>query len=342
MIRYPYTGEGSQGFHHVKGSYPDAFLLGLWRSMLRLRIIEEEIEKQYHKDEMKSPIHLVIGHEAANVGACAALRPTDHVWTSHRTHGVYLAKGGDLKAMMAELFCRTTGCVASRGGSMHLLDKKVGVAGGSALVAGSVPVATGDALAAQLKKLDRVSVSFAGDASLEEGAYWEAVNFAALRKLPIVYFCENNFYSVCSPLWKRQPEGVDLCRKAAGFCVETIKVDGTNVLLVHEAMVEAVERARGGAGPTFVEAQVGRWRAHGGAGDDSASGYRDPAEVAAWERFCPIAIYEAWLERRGVLTADAKRAARDEILRECEDAFRFARESPQPGPAELLKHVYAD
>jgi pyruvate dehydrogenase E1 component alpha subunit len=173
--------------------------------MFRIRRIEEAIESRYHEDEMKTPIHLVIGQEATSVGCCAALTTRDLLYSSHRTHGNYLAKGGDLRAMLAELYCRINGCAGSRGGSMHLIDKSVGMAGTSAIVAGAIPIATGAALAVQLKGEDRVVVVFLGEAATEEGATSESLNFAVLKQLPIVFLCENNFYSVQSPLWTRQP-----------------------------------------------------------------------------------------------------------------------------------------
>src|SRR6185436_2928213 len=193
-----------------------------YRSMLRIRRIEEEIERRYHQDQMKTPIHLVIGQEGAAVGACSVLRTTDLVYTSHRTHGAYLAKGGDLKAMLCEMHCRINGCAGSRGGSMHLIDKRVGMAGTSAIVGGAVPIAAGAALAAQMKSEDRVVVVFIGDATTEEGVASETLNFAALKKLPLIFFCENNFYYVQSPLATRQPAR-DLCTWAASYEIASVR-----------------------------------------------------------------------------------------------------------------------
>src|SRR5882672_8340885 len=198
-IRYPYKGEGARGFDRVAHSHPPPQLIDFYQSMLRIRRIEEEIERRYHQDQMKTPIPLIIGQEAAAVGCCAALRQTDLVYTSHRTHGAYLAKGGDLKRMLCEMHCRINGCAGSRGGSMHLIDKSVGMAGTSAIVGGAVPIATGAALAAKMQKIDRVSVVFLGEAAGEEGVTSESLNFASLKQLPVIFFCENNFYSVQSP-----------------------------------------------------------------------------------------------------------------------------------------------
>src|SRR5436190_22670641 len=260
MIRYPYKGEGARGFDRMGHSHPAPELLDLYRAMLRIRRIEEEIERRYHQDQMKTPIHLVIGQEAAAVGACSVLRKTDLVYTSHRTHGAYLAKGGDLKAMLCEMHCRINGCVGSRGGSMHLIDKAAGLAGTSAIVGGIVPIATGAALAAKMKREDRVVVAFIGDATTEEGVAAESLNFAALKKLPIVFFCENNFYSVQSPLHTRQPPR-DIRVWAAGYGLPAVSADGVNVLAVRDAVAGAVARAREGGGPTFIEVPVYRFRA---------------------------------------------------------------------------------
>src|SRR5713101_118142 len=165
MIRYRYSGEGIRGFEaRAKGPAP-GYLVGLFQSMLRIRRIEEEIERRYHQDQMKTPIHLVIGQEAACVGACAAMRARDLLYSSHRTHGAYLAKGGDLKSMLCEMHCRVNGCAGSRGGSMHLIDKTVGMAGTSAIVGGAVPIATGAALAAKMQKSDHIVMVFLGDAT---------------------------------------------------------------------------------------------------------------------------------------------------------------------------------
>jgi pyruvate dehydrogenase E1 component alpha subunit len=302
--------------------------------MLRIRRIEEEIERRYHQDQMKTPIHLVIGQEATAVGCCAALRPTDLAYSSHRTHGVYLAKGGDLRAMLSEMHCRANGCAGSRGGSMHLIDFSVGMAGTSAIVAGSVPLATGAALAAKMQRADRVIAVFFGEAATEEGVVSECLNFAALRKLPIVFFCENNFYSVQSPMAPRQaPRQLD--RWAAAHALPSQRVDGMNVLDVFDAAKTAVARARKGEGPSFIEARVYRYRAHGGAGDDSKTGYRPIAEREAWEKLDPVESLYALVE--GV----DRKTMEQEIQEEIQEAFEHALASADPTEEDLYRHVYA-
>lgn len=327
---HKYEGRGIQSL----GAHDPAFCVELFRRMLRIRRIEEEIERRYHQDQMKTPIHLVIGQEATAVGCCAALRPTDLAYSSHRTHGVYLAKGGDLRAMLSEMHCRANGCAGSRGGSMHLIDFEVGMAGTSAIVAGSVPLATGAALAAKMQRADRVVTVFFGEAATEEGVVSECLNFAALKKLPVVFFCENNFYSVQSPMGPRQaPRELD--RWAAAHAMPSVRVDGMNVLEVFDAAKQAVARAKQGDGPTFIEARVYRYRAHGGAGDDSKTGYRPIAERESWEKLDPV-------EGLCALLKDLNRKAmEDEIRREVLEAFEHALNSADPTEEDLYRHVYA-
>lgn len=340
-IRYPYKGEGVRGLDRLASAYSRDQLVALYRSMLRIRRIEEEIERRYHQDLMKTPIHLVIGQEATAVGCCSALRRSDLVYSGHRTHGAYLAKGGDLKGMLCELHCRINGCAGSRGGSMHLIDKSAGMAGTSAIVGGAVPIATGAALAARMRSEDTVIVVFIGDATTEEGVMSESLNFAALKSLPIVFFCENNFYSVQSPLATRQPAR-DLRAWAESHRLTAVTVDGVNVLAVRDAVSTAVARAREGGGPTFIEAPVYRFRAHGGAGDDSRTGYRDEAERAAWEDVDPLKLLHECLARAAMLEAGALERMESDISTEIAAAFAFALESPHPTGDDLYRHVYAD
>ena len=341
QVRYPYKGQGVAGFAPHNPAHPPAAQLELYRSMLRIRRVEEEIERRYREDQMKTPIHLVIGQEAAAVGCCAALQPRDLVYCSHRTHGAYLAKGGDFNAMLCEMHCRINGCAGSRGGSMHLIDKRVGMAGTSAIVGGAVPIAVGAALAAAMKGEDRVVVAFLGDATTEEGVTSESLNFAALKRLPVVFFCENNFYSVQSPLATRQPART-IHEWAATYGMPAVEADGMNVLAVHAAVTEAVQRARRGGGPTFIEVPVYRFRAHGGAGDDSQTGYRDVAERESWEPFCPLELFGAHLRGAGLLDTVTLDTMEREIAAEIAASFAFALASPDPVEADLHRHVYAD
>jgi pyruvate dehydrogenase E1 component alpha subunit len=224
---------------------------------------------------------------------------------------------------------------------MHLIDKKVGMAGTSAIVGGAIPIATGAALAAKMQGVDRVSVVFLGEAAAEEGVTSESLNFAALKQLPIIYFCENNFYSVQSPLSTRQHPGRAIWKWAATYGLHSVIVDGTNVLAVHDAAKQAVKRAREGGGPTFIEATVYRFRAHGGAGDDSKTGYRDITEREAWEPYCPIKTYHEFLRSAGLIDDNARARMEREIGDEMRAALDHATKSPNPVEADLYRNVYA-
>jgi len=341
MVQYLYAGEGLAGFQRRGAAYEASFVIALFRSMLRIRIIEEEIGRRYSEDQMKTPIHLVIGQEATSVGCCAALTREDLLYSSHRTHGNYLAKGGDLKAMLSEMYCRANGCAGSRGGSMHLIDKSVGMAGTSAVVGGAVPIAAGAALAAQIKGDTHVSVVFLGDATTEEGVTSETLNFAALKQLPLIFFCENNFYSVQSPLWTRQPPR-EIWKWASGYGLPSVQLDGMNVLEVYEAARDAVRRARTGGGPTFIEAKCYRFRAHGGSGDDTRTGYRDAEERTAWDALDPVELCYRYLSDAALLSPSEREHMRAEVMDEVTEAFDFAIASPNPVEADLYRHVYAD
>lgn len=340
MIRYRYEGDGFNRWASSALDLPQDFLRSLLRSMIRIRVIEEEIERRYHQDQMKTPIHLVIGQEASAVGFCAALTHHDLLYSGHRTHGAYLAKGGDLDAMLCEMHCRINGCVGSRGGSMHIIDKRVGMAGTSAIVGGAIPIAAGAALALKMRGSRDVAAVFLGDAATEEGVVSETLNFAALKRLPLIFFCENNFYSVQSPLFTRQPSR-DIHQWAAAHGVESTQVDGTNVLAVYEAARQAVERARRGEGPTFIEAQVYRFRAHGGAGDDSKTGYRDVEELHQWEAMDPIRRYTDFLIQSSLVSEAEPIAWRDVAQSEVNGSFEFALSSPNPEEQDLYTHVYS-
>ena len=338
---YEYKGKGFDGWDLKIPNYKKEFIIGLFEKMLRIRMIEEEIEARYFDDLMKTPIHLVIGQEATAVGACAPLLVTDLMYSGHRTHGAYLGKGGDLKKMLSEMHCKANGCAGSRGGSMHLIDPDVGMAWSSAIVGGAIPIATGASLEAQIRGDGQVVVVFFGDGGTEEGVCSESLNFAALKKLPIIFFCENNFYSVQSSLARRQPKR-DISQWAKGHNVNAKCVDGTNVLEVYEVMREAVQYARNGNGPVFVEAKVYRFRAHGGAGDDSKTGYRDVKEREMWENHCPVESFFSFLLSNNVLAPHHREAMIDKIVKEVKEAFDHALKSPEPMKKDLFNYVYAD
>ena len=316
-------------------------LADLYRQMLRIRRLQERIEAEYHLDEMKTPVHLCIGQEAVAVGVCACLRPDDYIMSNHRGHSHYLAKGGDLKALVAELFGRSTGCSQGRGGSMHLVDATVGHLGSSSIVGGGIPLGTGLGLACRMRGLDRVSVVFFGDGAADEGVLYESLNLAMLKKLPVVYVLENNQYSVCSPVSFRQ-SGPPLFHDLAAGRLFTAKVDGNRAEDVHQAAGQAVARARTGEGPSFIECLTYRLRGHAGAGSDAHLGYRPAGELEAWARRDPVATLGGRLLAEGRLDRESMRAMEQAIAAELEEAFAFAKASPLPGAGELGLYLYSE
>ena len=296
----------------------------MFREMLRIRMVQERIESEYLEDRMRTPVHLCIGQEAIAVGVCVTLRKEDYINSNHRGHGHYLAKGGDLKAMMAELHCKTTGCSKGYGGSMHLVDTSVGYMGHSAMVGGGIPIGTGQAFASKMLKQDRVSVVFLGDGAADEGTFYESVNFAMLKKLPVIYVLENNGWAVCSPTASRQCGDNVFHRGASPDLLATSIIDGNDVELVHETAVKAVERARAGLGPSLIECTTYRILGHAGCKSQDAKGYRDEQEVCTWSEKCPLESYQDALIEQGVLDQSVLASMRGEIAVEIDEAFKFA------------------
>ena len=313
-------------------------LKAFYVQMTRIRRAEEAIVARYPEQEIRCPTHLSIGQEAVAVGVCQALSERDVVLSGHRCHAHYLAKGGSLRRMFAELYGKATGCCGGKGGSMHLASPETGMLGASAIVAGTVPIAVGAALAAALRGSDDVSVAFFGDAGIEQGVTHESLAFAALRRLPVVFVCENNLYATLTPLSKRQVSA-DIWPRAVAHGVPGVSVDGNDVLAVYEAAAHAVARARAGDGPTFIEAKTYRWREHVGPNFDVELGYRTQAELDAWMARDPLLRHARILETSGVLTAAERLALDREVEAEVADAVRFAKASPFPEPAALYADV---
>jgi pyruvate dehydrogenase E1 component alpha subunit len=320
-------------------SLPRATLKRLLLAMKRIRGVELAVEAEYPKDEMKTPVHLCIGQEAVPVGVCANLRQDDYVLSTHRSHGHYLAKGGDLKAMMAEFYCRETGCSRGHGGSMHIIDTSAGLLGSSAIVSGGVPIAVGAALASQRLGQDRVAVAFFGDAASEEGTFYESLNLARLWKLPVVFVCENNFYSVCSHIDARQHTR-EIVLRARAFDIPAAQADGTDVLDVFRKAAKAVAHARRGKGPYFLECQAYRWRGHSGPGDPDAELYRKAGEAKRWLKRCPIQLLEKRLLAAGAVRAEDIQEMEAQISEEIHKAFQHAQAAPLPGPEALQRHLF--
>jgi TPP-dependent pyruvate/acetoin dehydrogenase alpha subunit len=314
----------------------------LLESMVRIRMVEEAIASHYSGQQMRCPVHLSIGQEASSAGVCAALRPDDQAMSGHRSHAHYLGKGGDLNAMIAEIYGKETGCCKGRGGSMHLVDLKAGFVGAVPIVGSTIPIATGLAFADRQLKRDRVTVAFLGEAATEEGVFHESANFASLHHLPIVFVCENNLYSVYSPMDVRQPAHREVVQLAAGHGITAHQGDGNDPLAVYELMHKAAAHARSGRGPVFLELKTYRWREHCGAGFDNHIGYRTEAEYLEWHKRDPIANFEYRLQQLGELDEMRYAQFKDQVEVEISTAFDAAKRAPFPAGATLLNHLYAE
>ncbi|HEV3344100.1 MAG TPA: thiamine pyrophosphate-dependent dehydrogenase E1 component subunit alpha [Pirellulales bacterium] len=310
--------------------------------MLRIRLVEEGIAERYAEQQMRCPVHLCIGQEAVAAGVCDLLSSDDQVMSTHRAHGHYLAKGGNLPAMLAEMYGKATGCSGGMGGSMHLVDLEAGFLGAAPIVGSTIPIAVGVAFGSVLRGQNRVVTAFFGEAATEEGAFHEALNFAALKRLPVLFVCENNLYSVYSPLSVRQPTGREVFRLAAGHRIESRQGNGNDVAEVYAMTQEALGQVRSGAGPFFLEFGTYRWREHCGPNYDNHIGYRTEEEFQRWKVLCPVervrrrGLKEGWLS-----DADVKRWS-DEIQAELAAAVQFAKSSPLPDPRAMFDAVYAE
>lgn len=313
-------------------------LIDSYRKMLRIRLIEEAIADHYGEGEMRCPVHLSIGQEAAAVGVCAALVQTDKVYSTHRCHAHYLAKGGDLKRMFAEICGKAAGCIGGRGGSMHLMDIEKGMMASIPIVASSIPIAVGSALADKRTQTGKVTVVFIGDASIEEGVFHESANFAVLHDLPVIFVCENNLYSVYTPIRQRQPDR-PLTDVARAHALHAVHGDGNNFEESFKLVSDAVARARDGKGPTFILLDTYRWREHCGPNFDNNIGYRAESEYEEWRARDPVSGLRSRIG--AALTAEREKTMIAEISAEIEEARAFARAAPLPEPSQAKLHVYA-
>lgn len=316
---------------------PKALLKEMFITMTRIRVFEERLADLDEKGDIATPCHLYIGQEAVATGVCAALEREDYVWGGHRSHGHYLAKGGNMGAMIAEIYGKATGCSKGRGGSMHLFARDVGILGTVPLVAATIPLAVGSALASKLRDDKRVSVSFFGDGAVEEGHFHESMNIAALYQLPVIFVCENNSYASHLSLEERRlHDNIDKAGEVHGVPAE--RMDGNDVGVVHGAALRAVERARSGGGPSLLECRTYRWRGHVGPSWDMDVGVKRKDELNEWLDRDPIK--RAGEELRSVIEQAEFKKIDEKIRAEVDDAFAFALESPYPDPSELRQHVF--
>ena len=313
-----------------------------YKKLLRIRRAEEILADEYRTGSMRTPTHFGIGQEAVAVGVCEALTKQDVVYTHHRSHTHYLAKGGSLMGLVAELLGRENGCSRGRGGSVHLTDRSVGFVGSSPILGHSSALAAGSALAFQMDGLDHIAVGFFGEGACDEGALWESLNYASIKKLPVLFVCENNLYATESPLSVRQADGTDLCERARSFKVPASRIDGNDVDAVFKATKLAAEACRAGQGPTFLECMTYRWREHVGPLWDyeAKRPYRSREELDAWMEKCPVKRAGAMLTDAGLASEKNLMHWLDEIDSEIKSVLSEAKESPWPEISTLFDNVY--
>jgi len=312
-------------------------LMSFYRTMRLIRRFEERVVELVNRDEIPGVTHEYVGQEAVATGVCAALRPDDVITSTHRGHGHILAKGGAPRRMMAELMGKATGYNRGRGGSMHIADLSLGIYGANGIVGAGAPIACGAALAAKLERSQRVAVAFFGDGGMNQGVVHEALNLAAIWRLPVVFVCENNGYAISAPI-SEMAVVERLADRAAAYGMPGKPVDGMDVLAVHAAACEAVERARTGAGPTLLECRTYRFVGHFTAEKARGIKYRSDEEIARWRERDPVVTYPAWLRQQGIGDPAAVEAEVEVLL---DEAVAFARQSAFPEAEEALDGMYA-
>jgi len=310
--------------------------------MKRIRLTEETIAERYCEWKMRCPTHLCTGQEAVAAAVGLALRTNDFAMSTHRSHGHYLGKGGDLKKMIAEIFGKATGCSSGKGGSMHLIDLDVGFKGSTAIVGGSIPVGVGLGLSIKLHGTDQISCVFFGDGSTEEGVFYESLNFAVLKRLPVLFICENNLYSVYSPLSVRQPAGRKIYEIAGAIGCMAAHGEGNDALEIYKLVSEAIKDLRNGNGPRFFELATYRWREHCGPNFDNDIGYRTEKEFLSWKDRDPIRFLEKSLLSQSTITPVDIEKMEASLQKEVDEAFEYAENSPFPAEEEAFSDLFRE
>jgi TPP-dependent pyruvate/acetoin dehydrogenase alpha subunit len=299
----------------------------LFFNSLRIRLVEERIAEIYPSDKIQSPVHLSIGQEAVATGSCHSLRDSDLLFANYRSHAFYLAKGGDLNKMMAELYGKVTGTGRGKAGSMHLFDASRGMMVSSAVVASTIPHAVGAALAAKNRQTNQIVLSVFGDGATEEGVFHESLNFAALRQLPVIFLCENNGLAIHSKTEARQAYQITDLAKAYGITTYLCE-EGFDYMRVHEIFRKCSVKVRESQAPCFIEVRTFRYREHVGPGEDFKAGYRDSADWTEWKKRDPLFLKKAWIKKYT-----------PQILKEIDEAVEFAESSEWPAKEELLADI---
>ena len=313
-------------------------LLRLYQQMLQIRKFELAVQDNYRKGEIPGFIHLCVGQEAVAVGVCASLKLTDWVTSTHRGHGHGLAKGVEVKLMLAELYGKATGTNGGRGGSMHIYSAAAGLFGTNGLVGGGIPLAVGLGMSAQVQKNDRVAVAFFGDGAICHGSFHESMSLAAIKKAPVIFLCENNLYATCTPV-RESNLNADISSKAAAYGIPGIRVDGNDVLAVQRVAAEAIERARNGEGPTLIEAITYRTVGHH-EGDVIVGTYRTKEELEEWMGKDPIKKYENYLTSSGIASEADIAAIGEAVNKTISEALDFARSSAYPETSGVTEHCW--
>lgn len=311
----------------------------LYQCMLKIRLTEQKIAEIYPSDKIQSPIHLCVGQEAVSAGVAQALEREDHIYGSYRGHGIYLARGGGLKELFAELYGKETGYAKGKGGSMHAAAPEVGLMGCTAIVASQIPVATGDALASQMQGCPRVVVAFFGDGAVDEGVFFESINFAVLKKLPILYVCENNHYAIHSKVADRHKQ-TELFRIGEGLGLKGYRFDGNDVGTVYSVTKQARQSLCEGGEPLLLEFMTCRWYEHVGPRLDHEESYRDRKKLAEGLASDPLEKTKEYLIKECGITKEVLARWEDAIQEEIEEAVAFAEESPFPSSESLYQDVY--
>ena len=307
----------------------------------RIRIVESKIAQEYSKGEMRCPVHLSIGQEIISAAFGIVQKDGDTAVSSHRAHAHYLAKGGNLYRMIAEIFGKETGCCKGRGGSMHLIDLGVGFLGSSAIVGNSIPVGVGSGFTHKLDKTGNLAFTFFGDGSTEEGAFYESINFAAVNKIPVVFFCENNAYSVYTDLSDRQPQGREIYKMVSAMGIKSVPIESTDPVTCLEKTIEVIDEARKSQAPIFIEYQTYRWLEHCGPNDDDDLGYRPQGELETWKAKDPLEKLEKILIADYKVTAQDLNSIRESLTKEIDEIFEKVRNDPFPDLKLSMQDVYA-
>jgi TPP-dependent pyruvate/acetoin dehydrogenase alpha subunit len=312
----------------------------LYKNIYKIREVEKKISSLYVEQQMRCPVHLSIGQEAIPVGICENLNSSDQVLSAHRAHAHYLAKGGSLKAMISELYGKVTGCAMGKGGSMHLIDISAGMMAAVPIVGSTIPIAVGFAWANKLTNSKKVVVVFFGDGATEEGVFHESLDFASLHKLPILFVCENNFYSVYSNINKRQSKSRNICKIANAVGIKSLKINGNNLSEIFNKSKKIINNIRNKSHPFLVELNTYRLVEHCGPNNDDNLNYRSKSEISYWKKKCPVKLF-----KKKILSQKVKKnyliKIEKQVQKEINDAFAYAKKSKFPRKELLTQHIYA-